>query len=322
MTTTDQQALIDQVAGLLDADPVVEALWLAGSLGAGGGDAFSDVDLLVLTADGAAAEVSARLARDLAKPLRVVLLNSLHGGRVLSMVTEDWARFDLTLVQREDLGRYDAKALTAIFNRGDSAPPVQPQTPYRTPPDQLLKMVREFLRIVGLTPVAMGREEYQLALTGIDLLRRMTFDLMLEENSISPARRGGALHRNPMLTAEQRADLRALPTTAAERASIIEGTTAFARLFLPRARRLATEIGMDWPTTFEDSTRRHLLRKDLGVRHPDSPPSCSRLKTLSCCSNGRRAASSPSPSPPSSPFFAVELTGNYPDENSPGRPAP
>jgi hypothetical protein len=260
MTTTDQQGLIDQVARLLDAAPGVEALWLAGSLGAGGGDAFSDVDLLILTADGAAGEVSARLVHDLVRPMRVVLLNSLYGGRVLSMVTEDWARFDLTLVQREDLVRYDAKALTAIFNKGDSAPPVQPQTPYRTPPEQLLKMVREFLRIVGLTPVAMGREEYQLALTGIDLLRRMTFDLMLEENSISPARRGGALHRNPMLTVEQLEDLRTLPAMAAERASVIAGTAAFARIFLPRARRLGAEIGMDWPTAFEDATRRHLLR--------------------------------------------------------------
>jgi hypothetical protein len=265
MTTANQQHLIDEIARRLDAEPDVEALWLAGSLGKGGGDAFSDVDLLVLTVDGAAGEVSARLARGLAPALRVVLVNRLYGGRVLNMVTDDWARFDLTLVQREDLQRYDADALTQIFNKGASRPPVQPRTIYRTSPDQLLTLVREFLRVVGLTPVAMGREEYELALSGIDLLRRMTLDLMLEENSISPAVRGGALHRNPMLTAEQRADLSALPVIAADRASIIAGTVAFARLFLPRARRLATEIGMDWPTEFEDATRRH-LRKTLELQ--------------------------------------------------------
>ena len=88
---------------------------------------------------------------------------------------------------------------------------------------------------------------------------------MLEENSVSPAKRGGALHRNPLLTAEQRSDLQALPVIAAERSSIIAGNAAFARLFLPRARRLAAEIGMDWPTEFEDATRRHLL-KTLGLR--------------------------------------------------------
>ncbi len=264
MTTPDQQRLIGEIAARLDADPNIEALWLAGSLGAGRGDAFSDVDLLVLAADAAAGEVSASLARDVAAAFSAVLVNSLYGGRVLNVVTADWARFDLTIVQREDLQRYDANVLRPIFNKGDSNPPVQPETSYRTPPDQLLKLVREFFRVLGLLPVAIGREEYELAMSGIDLLRRMTFDLMLEENSIPPAKRGGALHRNPMLTAEQREALGALPALVAERSSIIEANAAFARIFLPRARRLAAEIGMDWPTAFEDATRRHLLRS-LGL---------------------------------------------------------
>jgi len=265
MTTPDQQQLIDAIAHRLDAEPGVEALWLAGSLGGGGGDAFSDVDLLVLAADGAAGEVSARLTRDLAPALTVVLVNSLFGGRVLNMVTADWARFDLTIVQREDLQRYDSSALTPLFNKGASNPPALPETAYRTPPDRLLRLVNEFLRVLGLAPVAVGREEYELALSGIDLLRRMTFDLMVEENSIPPSKRGGALHRNPLLTAEQLDDLRTLPALVAERSSIIAGHAAFARIFLPRARRLAAEIGMVWPTEFEDATRRHLL-KSLGLR--------------------------------------------------------
>jgi hypothetical protein len=260
MPTADQQHLIDAIARRLDAEPAVEGLWLAGSLGKGQGDAFSDVDLLVLVADGVAAEGSARLARDLVPALSVVLVNSLFGGRVLNMITADWARFDLTLVQREDLLRHDANALTPIFNKGGSIPPVQPQAPYRTSPGELSKLVNEFLRVIGLTPVAMGREEYQLALSGVDLLRRMTMDLMLEENSVSPAARGGALHRNHLLTGEQRDAVQALPVIAAERSSILAGNTALAALFLPRARRLAAEIGMDWPTAFEDATRRHLKR--------------------------------------------------------------
>jgi predicted nucleotidyltransferase len=260
MPTQEQQRLIDRVAAHLDADRGVEALWLAGSLGKGQGDAFSDVDLLVLAADGQAGELSTRLTRDLVPAFEVALLNSLYGGRVLSMVTVDWARLDLTLVQREDLGRYDGKAVTAIFNKGDAAPPDQPDVPYRTSPDQLLRLVREFMRVLGLLPVGIGREEYDLALSGTDLLRQMTFELMLEENGVAPAKRGGALRRNPLLTNEQRAAFRALPTVAAERGSLIEGNTAFARLFLPRARRLAAEIGMDWPTELEDALRRHLLK--------------------------------------------------------------
>ena len=101
-----------------------------------------------------------RLARDLVPAMAVVLVNSLYGGQVLNIVTDDWARFDLTIVQREDLPRYaDSTALTAIFNKGDAAPPARPRTPARASlPDQLLTLVKEFLRVIGLTPVAMGRE--------------------------------------------------------------------------------------------------------------------------------------------------------------------
>jgi len=86
----------------------------------------------------------------------------------------------------------------------------------------------------------------------------MTFDLMLEENGVPPWQRGGALHRNPLLNAEQREQLQSLPPLVAERASVIEGHRAFAGMFLPRARRLAAEIGMVWPSDFEAATRRYL----------------------------------------------------------------
>lgn len=261
MATAEQQRLVEGIGRLLQAEPRVEAAWLAGSLGAGAGDAYSDVDVLALAADGALDEVSAAVVGSLPTIARPALVNSLFGGRVLSVVTDGWERFDISLVQAEDLARYDAAALTPLFNRGDRAPPTQPDRPYRTAPDQLLKIVNEFLRVLGLLPVVVGREEYALALSGVDHLRRMTFDLMLEENGIAPWKRGGALHRNPLLTATQRAQLEALPPQAARRDSVIEAHLAFAALFLPRARRLASEIGMTWPEDFESATRRHLESK-------------------------------------------------------------
>jgi predicted nucleotidyltransferase len=261
MATAEQQRLVEEIERLLKAEPRVEAAWLAGSLGAGAGDAFSDVDVLALAVDGAMDEVSAAVAAKLPTIARPALVNSLFGGRVLNVVTDAWERFDISLVQAEDLARYDAAALTPLFNRGDRTPPTQPDRPYRTAPDQLLKIVNEFLRVLGLLPVVVGREEYALALSGVDHLRRMTFDLMLEENGIAPWKRGGALHRNPLLTADQKAQLEALPPQTARRDSVIEAHLAFAALFLPRARRLAFEIGMAWPEDFESATRRHLKSK-------------------------------------------------------------
>ncbi len=269
MTTRAQQALVDGLEKLLRSESRVEAAWLAGSLGRGRGDEYSDVDTLALASDGMAAEVSAALAANLAGVAKPVLVNRLYGGRVLNVVTEDWQRFDISIVQGDELNRYDARDLTLLFNRSGRNPPVHPDISYVTPPDQLLNLVNEFLRVLGLLPVGAGREEWTLGLTGVDLLRRMTVDLMLEENGISPARRGGALHRNPLLTAEQREALENLAPQSANRESIFEANREFAAIFLPRARRLADRIGMPWPTPFEDATRRH-LKKTVGLELPGS----------------------------------------------------
>jgi len=45
---------------------------------------------------------------------------------------------------------------------------------------------------------------------------------------------------------------------------LIAANLALAAIFLPRARRLAAQTGMTWPTAFEAATRRH-LKERLGV---------------------------------------------------------
>ncbi len=266
MATAEQQTLIDALRRLAGAEASVEAAWVAGSLGKGGGDEYSDVDLLLLAADGASAAVSASLASKLEAVARPVLVNRLFGGRVLSVVTDDWQRFDLSFIEGPDLERYNATELTELFNRGGRNPPFKPETAYEPTPERLLPLVQEFLRVLGLLVGAMGREEYELSLNGVDLLRRMTMDLMLEENGVGPAQRGGALRRNPFLTAEQRAALTAIPPVWADREALLAANRALAAIFLPRARRLADRIGMVWPTALEDATRRNLqLKLDLDI---------------------------------------------------------
>jgi predicted nucleotidyltransferase len=262
--TAEQRQLIDALGALLLSEPKVEALWLAGSLGKGGGDEYSDVDLLVLARDGGAADLSQRLAARLAEVAQPVLVNRLYGGRVLNVVTDDWRRFDLSFIEATDLARYDAAALTPLFNRSGRQPPTPPKAPYQAPPERVVELANEFLRVLGLSVGALGRREHQLALTGIDILRRLTLDLMLEENGVSPAARGGALRRRPFLTDDQRAELAALPPLSADDASVNASNRAFARIFLPRARRLASRVGATWPEAFEEATRRRLKAR-LGL---------------------------------------------------------
>ena len=256
--TVEQRLLIDAIHGILSADDDVEAAWLSGSLGRDKGDAFSDVDVLVLVADGRLSDVVARYARNVSAIAEPVLVNPLFGGRVLNVVTADWRRFDLSFVEGGDLSRFDASALSTLFNTSGREPPRQDQPPYQTPPKQLLKLVNEFLRVLGLLVVGSGRKEYVLGLSGVDLLRQMTFELMLEENGVRPADRGGALHRWPLLTPEQQDQLGSLAPVVADHAGILAANAALAATFLPRARQLARRIGMVWPEAFETATRRHL----------------------------------------------------------------
>jgi predicted nucleotidyltransferase len=264
MVTAAQTKLIDSITSVLESDSRVEAAWLSGSLGRGEGDAFSDVDVLVLVADGRVAEVAASYAGDPSKIAEPVLVNALFGGRVANIVTRAWERFDLSFVEAAELSRFDAGSLAPLFNCSGRAPPRREVKTYKTTANRLLKLVNEFLRVRGLETVGIGRREYVVGVSGIELLRRMTLDLMLEENGIDSANVGGALRRNPFLTDEQRDLLENLPAVRATRESIMESGRAMTAVFLPRAKRLAAEIGMEWPTAFEQATRAH-LQAQLGT---------------------------------------------------------
>src|SRR5512147_591747 len=143
----EQRTLIDAAHRTLFDDPEIEAVWLAGSLGDGRGDTFSDVDFVVLVVDGEVADVAQRYARDAAAIAEPALVNQLYGGRILNVVTKHWQRFDMTFVEAGDLGRFDGPRLTAVFNKGTRSPAPLPTQPYRAQPDRVLKLVHEFLRV-------------------------------------------------------------------------------------------------------------------------------------------------------------------------------
>jgi predicted nucleotidyltransferase len=263
--TPEHQALIDVIARVLAADADVEAAWLAGSLGRGAGDAFSDVDVLALCGEGRADGVAARWLHGCAAVAEPVLVNPLFGGRIVNVVTADWQRFDVVFIEAANLERYDAAVLKALFNKGELSPRTRAAAPYQPKPEAATALVSEFLRILGMLPGAIGRGEHMLGLTGLELLRRMTMDLMLMENGVGPAELGGALRRNPFLKPDQIAELEGLAPVAATRDGLIAANLELAPLFLARARRLAAELGAEWPLKLEDATRRHLERT-LGAR--------------------------------------------------------
>ncbi len=263
MTTPAQAALIEAIRRTLEADERIEAAWLSGSFGGGTADDFSDVDVLILVRE-PWQEAAQDYGADPNPIAEAVLVNPLFGGRILNVVTADWDRFDLSFVEAADLARYDRAALKPLFNKTGAEPPVRERQPYQAPPEKIAGMICEFLRVLGLMPTALGREEYVTSAWGVELQRRSLIDLMIEANRIAPEDRGGALHLRRLLTPEQHALLVALPPVCAEPDSLIAINLAIARLYLPLARQLAAEVGAQWPQALEDAARRR-LRTTLGV---------------------------------------------------------
>jgi predicted nucleotidyltransferase len=259
----DADQLISSISKVLQDDPRVLAAWLSGSHGRGTADRYSDVDVwLVVSADDVAGfiedwpELSDRITP-------TVLRQQVRGGPVFNAVTPGWLRFDVAIGTPEDVPNRSRSTLAPLFDRaglteqlkavGDALPP---------DPGRVTGLTTEFLRVLGLLPVVLGRAEYVVAASGTGLLRQLLIQLMLEDVEIED--RGGALRLRGLLPPEQLRELTALPPIEATRATALAGHLACARAFLPLARELHDRCGLPWPRELEEALRRH-LRTELDL---------------------------------------------------------
>jgi hypothetical protein len=209
--------------------PRVRALRLgSGSLLHGTADAYSDLDLV--------AEVDDPGSFDAVEALRAatptVLLRRMPFGAVA--ITPEWLRVDLVVAGPG----------------GDGGPP-------EAPPTDVDGLGEEFLRVLGLLPIVVGRGEWIVASDGAWLLRSFLVRLLLAENGERAVT--GAKRLNEKLTAGQRALVESLPPIAATRDAVIAAHLAIADAFLPRARPLA----VNWPAELEAATRAYLVREGV-----------------------------------------------------------
>lgn len=262
MSRVDRDTLLSRLTGLLRADERVRALWLSGSLGRGTGDAYSDLDLLAVVADG-----TDLLAgwEDRVRAVTPLVLYQTLGHSVANHVTPEWLRFDLSVRTAGGLTGLAADRLVTLFDR-DGLTGTLPATgePVRADPAAVTRLGREFLRVLGLLPVVLGRGEYVAGALGAGLLQQLLVRLMLEDVEVPD--RGGALHLAPLLPPDRYAALAALPPLAATRPAVLGFHLACARLFLPLGRELAARTGADWPADLETAALDHLRRElDAGL---------------------------------------------------------
>lgn len=260
----DQQGLVAAVVDRLRGDPDLRALFLAGSLGRGDGDRWSDVDLVAVVEPAAQDAFATRWRVLLDGIAPVVFWWTPRGIKgLVSAVTADWLRCDLFMVPPDGLGKRAKSNLAALIDPGGihaTLPDDLP--PGATKPARVQGLIDEFIRVLGLLPVALGRGEHVVAARGAGLLRDMLVDLMLEDAALPEAH--GALHLGKLLPPEDMATLAALPPARPDRPDMAAHLAA-ARAFIPRARRMARDLGLPWPEAFAQATARR-LEAELGTR--------------------------------------------------------
>ncbi|GHO84720.1 nucleotidyltransferase domain-containing protein [Dictyobacter formicarum] len=261
-------AFAEQATAILHKNERVRILWLTGSLAKGTADGQSDVDLRTAVR----AEDFATIEQwwpDLLDQIAPTVWKHRWPGStdeaILGAITTDYVRFDVVVQSMQDRKPRTYEAARLLFDKDDQAKHfllTQPPPPH-DPSTRLTPLVEEFIRLVGMLPIVVERDDVPIGMEGQLALHSMLISLLLLENGIdrmSSGKRHVAAHLND----EQRALLAQIPALAPTIESITEGIRAYARLFLPRARRLMESYGQPYPEAFEAATIRH-LRETLGL---------------------------------------------------------
>ncbi|MEM8854187.1 MAG: nucleotidyltransferase domain-containing protein [Pseudomonadota bacterium] len=264
----DRADIIDTIAGALIDAPAFRALFLSGSLAHGLADDYSDIDFVAVTTDGANDEAAALWRSAVERTGTIVLWwDRTTRPMLINAITKDWTRTDVVILKPEQMRGQNQANLKTLFDHDGLFDTASTNTPDSRPTAARLRnQFEEFIRVFGLLHLAVGRKEYLNGVLGLYHLRNLLVGLLVEETG-APYR-GGALHLNRLITEEQKALLTTLPPPIPEREALIAANLAYARAYLPRARRLAALWGVAWPDAFEAATWAH-LKATLDIDRPD-----------------------------------------------------
>ncbi|RYE60614.1 MAG: nucleotidyltransferase domain-containing protein [Hyphomicrobiales bacterium] len=260
----NQQDIIAAAKTAFADDGAVRGLFLSGSFGRGTADEWSDVDLLAVVGRDDQRAVADRWKEALGRLTPIVYWNEIdRGGMLINAVSEDWLRCDLYMVEPGNIGHRAKNTVVLLIDRDGIFDVLPDALPLKSPnPHALRYQINEFLRVLGLTPVAFGRGEYLTAVMGNGLLRGLLTELFMQD--VTDPDTGGILHMSKLLPTEQIELMSDLPFPRARPEELIAANLAVAQVFMPRARALAEQLGVEWPEAFEAATRR-VLREKMGV---------------------------------------------------------
>ncbi|GEM_PF-692694 len=257
-----------RAAAALREDERVRAVWLTGSLATGTADAQSDVDLRVAVRAEDFPRIDAVWPELVGRAGPAVWKRRWPGPpdeAIVSAITRDYLRFDLVIQSDADSKPRTLEAAQVLVDKDGVAGRITLTAPARHDPlARLAFVVEEFIRLVGMLTIVVGRDDVPMGMEGQLACHSLLISLLLMENGIDRVATGKR-HVASLLTDEQRAVLASVPALAPTMQSVIDGRVAYASLFLPRARRLMATNGLAYPEEFEKATREH-LRSVLGVQ--------------------------------------------------------
>lgn len=259
--------VIETITDHLSGMPDIRALFLSGSYGNGMADKYSDIDFVMVSEDGASDKVAQSWREAVERTGEIVLWwDRTTVPTLINAITEDWTRTDVIILRPDQMGRQTQSALKPLFDHDNIYGSLAAAAP-KTRPDlkRFRYEVEEFIRVLGLLHLAVGRKEYINGVLGVFLLRNKLVDLLIEETNAP--NRGGILHLNRLITSEQKELLVAMPPAIPERDALITAQLAYAKAYLPRARQRAERLGMEWPERFEDVTWKR-LEEALSITRP------------------------------------------------------
>jgi hypothetical protein len=240
----------------------VRALWLTGSLAAGTADAHSDVDLRLAVrpeAFGSIGEWWPSLVETVSPTVWARRWSGTPAEVVISAITTAYLRFDVVVQPAAETAGPPPGAAHVLFDKDGIGRRPDPTNAAPPPnlPDRIAFTVEEFIRLVGMLRIVVGRDDLPIGMEGQMACHSLLIGLLLLENGLDRLTMGKR-HVAPLLNDEQRAVIASVPPLEPTMDSVIRGRVAYARLFLPRARRLMERHGLAYPQPFEDATRRHL----------------------------------------------------------------
>jgi predicted nucleotidyltransferase len=262
--TMNQQELIATMTAKLAGNEAIRGLFLAGSFGRGDADEWSDVDFVALVAGPDRAAVAADCRAALHETTPIVFWQELErGGLLLNAVSEEWLRCDLHILPPDGFGGRAKNIVWPLIDRDKVYDELPASLPEREPDRGTVSyLIHEFIRMLGLMPVGVGRGEYVTMVVGVGMMRDHLVTLLMQD--VRNPDPGGILHQSKLLPPEQMRLLESLPYPGPAREALIEANLAIAREFMPRARAMAERLGIEWPDAFEAATRRRLT-ETLGV---------------------------------------------------------